>query len=286
MKTPAAITISILIILFSLTACQGAGSVFKNLAALNLDTAQNQQQAINSGSAPDQTGNSEESPPDSSSNPDTGNASASLFDYTAIKIDTTKSLDIEIENCDVYLDIDGDLLILGEIANSSLLYKTNVEITFDFYDSKGEILDSQKVKTIADYILPGKRFPFSLIYDKRAKYIDISKIKIGVNYKNYNESFEGFPVVTRKNFYYIDDMMVTDGNISNIGGKDIEDLKLVGVFYNYKNQVVFLKECYLADDKLSAGQSEDFVLKILLDEYTPQFTHFNFEAAFRDTLKV
>jgi hypothetical protein len=184
------------------------------------------------------------------------------------------------------LDIDGDLLILGEIANSSLLYKTNVEITFDFYDSKGEILDSQKVKTIADYILPGKRFPFSLIYDKRAKYIDISKIKIGVNYKNYNESFEGFPVVTRKNFYYIDDMMVTDGNISNIGGKDIEDLKLVGVFYNYKNQVVFLKECYLADDKLSAGQSEDFVLKILLDEYTPQFTHFNFEAAFRDTLKV
>jgi hypothetical protein len=286
MKTPAAIAISILIILLSLTACRGAGNVFKSLPAINQDTAQNQQQANNSGSGPDQTNSSEENPTDLSSNSDTGNISVSLFDYTAIKIDTTKSLDIEIENCDVYLDIDGDLLILGEIKNSSLLYKTNVEITFDFYNSKGEILDSQRVKTIADYILPGKRFPFSLIYDKKAKYIDISKVKIGVNYKNYNKSFEGFPVITRKNFYYIDDMMVINGNISNIGLNDIEDLKLVGVFYNYRNRVVFLKECYLVYDKLFARQSEDFILKILLDEYTPQFTHFKFEAAFRDTLKV
>ena len=204
----------------------------------------------------------------------------------AIKIDTTKSLDTEIKNCGIYLDIYDDLLILGEVKNSSLLYKTNVEITFDFYNSKGELLDSQKVKTIADYILPGKSFPFSFIYDKKSKYIDISKIKMGVNYKNYNKSFEGFPVAARKNFYYIDDMMIINGNVSNIGSSDIEDLKLTGVFYNYINRVVFLKECYLEKDKLFAGQAEDFILKILLDEYTPQFTHFKFEASFRDTLKV
>jgi len=286
MKTPTAITICILIILFSLTSCRNAGSVFKNIPVLNRDAAQNQQQANNNGSTPGQTGSGEESAATLSSNPDTDNTSASLFDYTAIKINTTKSLDIEIKNCEVYLDIDGDLLILGEIKNSSLLYKTNVEITFDFYNSKGEVLDSQKVKTIANYILPGKRFPFSLVYDKRAKYIDIAMVKIGANYKNYNKSFEGFPVVTRKNFYYIDDIMVINGNISNIGGNDIEDLKLVGVFYNYRNRVVFLKVCYLAKDKLFARQTKDFVLKILLDEYTPQFTHFKFEAAFRDTLKV
>src|SRR5665647_1810258 len=139
------------------------------------------------------------------------------------------------------MDIYDDLLILGEVKNSSLLYKTNVEITFDFYNSKGELLDSQKVKTIADYILPGNSFPFSFIYDKKSKYIDISKIKVGVNYKNYNKSFEGFPVAARKSFYYIDDMMIINGNVSNIGSSDIEDLKLTGVFYNYLNRVVFLK---------------------------------------------
>ena len=286
MKTPAA-AICILIILCSLTSCKGAaGSVLKNLAADSEASAQNQQQADNIGSSSSKTITSEENTPDPSSSPDDGSSGSSLFNYTAIKIDTTKSLDTEIKNCGIYMDIYDDLLILGEVKNSSLLYKTNVEITFDFYNSKGELLDSQMVKTIADYILPGKSFPFSFIYDKKSKYIDISSIKVGVNYKNYNKSFKGFPVAARKNFYYIDDMMIINGNVSNIGSSDIEDLKLTGVFYNYINRVVFLKECYLAKDKLFAGQTEDFILKILLDEYTPQFTHFKFEASFRDTLKV
>ena len=286
MKTPAA-AICILIILFSLISCKGPeGSVLKNLPAESEASAQNQQQTDSIDSSSNKTIISEESASSLNSNPDDGTLSASLFDYTAIKIDTTKSFDTEIKNCGAYMDIYDDLLILGEVKNSSLLYKTNVEITFDFYNSKGELLDSQKVKTIADYILPGKSFPFSFIYDKKSKYIDISKIKVGVNYKNYNKSFEGFPVAARKNFYYINDMMIINGNVSNIGSSDIEDLKLIGVFYNYLNRVVFLKECYLEKDKLLAGQDEDFVLRILFDEYTPQFTHFKFEASFRDTLKV
>ena len=286
MKTPAA-AICILIILFSLISCKGPeGSVLKNLPAESEASAQNQQQTDSIDSSSNKTIISEESASSLNSNPDDGTLSASLFDYTAIKIDTTKSFDTEIKNCSVYMDIYDDLLILGEVKNSSLLYKTNVEITFDFYNSKGELLDSQKVKTIADYILPGKSFPFSFIYDKKSKYIDISKIKVGVNYKNYNKSFEGFPVAARKNFYYINDMMIINGNVSNIGSSDIEDLKLIGVFYNYLNRVVFLKECYLEKDKLLAGQDEDFVLKILFDEFTTKFTHFKFEASFRDTLKV
>jgi hypothetical protein len=286
LKTLVAV-ISVLIILSSITSCQGAaGSVLKNLPITAENTPANQQQAGSSSSASVQAGDVEDTTQSLESNQDDGSISASLFDYTAIKIDITKSLDTEIKNCDIYLDIYGDLMILGEVKNSSLLYKTNLEITFDFYNSKGEILDSQRVKTIADYLLPGKSFPFSFIYDKRSKYIDISKIKIGVNYKNYNKSFAGFPVASRKNFYYIDDMMIINGNVSNIGNSDIEDLKLTGIFYNYKNKVVFLKECYLIADKLLAGQNEDFVLKILLDEYTPDFTHFKFEASFRDTLKV
>jgi hypothetical protein len=302
-----ATVLCILIILCYLTSCRAAaGSVFKNMPATGENPTPSQQQSNNNESSinaadknnsssiptnntdgqPGTTNNSGEGSEDLNSNPDDESLSASLFDYTAIKIDTTKSLDTEIKNCGIYMDIYGDLIILGEIKNSSSLYKTNVEITFDFYNSKGEILDSQEVKTIAVYILPGKSFPFSFIYDKKSKYIDLSKIKVGVNYKNYNKSFGGFPVAARKNFYYIDDMMIINGNVSNIGSSDIEDLKLTGIFYNYLNKVVFLKECYLARDKLYTGQAEDFVLKILLDEYTPQFTHFGFEASFRDTLKV
>jgi hypothetical protein len=286
MKTSAAV-ICILIFLFSLTSCKGAaGFVFKNPQAESKALAPSQQQAESTDSSSNSTNTGGETIAEINSSPDGITLSASLFDYTAIKIDITKSLDTEIKNCSIYTDIYDDLLILGEIENASFLYKTNVEITFDFYNSKGELIDSQRIKTIADYILPGKSFPFSFIYDKKSNYIDISKIKVGVNYKNYNKSFEGFPVAARKNFYYIDDMMIINGNVSNIGSSDIEDLKLIGVFYNYLNKVVFLKECYLSTDRLFAGQSEDFVLKILFDEYTPQFTHFKLETSFRDTLKV
>jgi hypothetical protein len=290
MKIPVAVT-CILIILFSLTSCQSAaGNVLKNLQISGDGSSLNQQQTDSnsneSGTNQAQAGNGEETLQDTGSSSEDGSLNASLFDYTAIKIDPTKSLGTEVINSNIYLDIDGDLMILGEIKNSSTLYITNLEVTFDFFNSKGDILDTQKVKTIADYILPGKSFPFSFVYDKRSKYINISKVKIGVNYKNYNKSFQGFPVAAKKNFYYIDDMMVINGNVSNIGSSDIENLKLTGVFYNYKNKVVFLKETYLSSDKLFAGQSKDFVLKILLDEYTPQFTHFKFEASFRDTLKV
>lgn len=284
-KTAAAIYL--FIVLCFLTSCRNAdGSVLENLPTAGQNSVSNQQQTNIASGSLEIINNSEYGGEDLSSVSDDGSPNTSLFDYTSVRINTTKTLDTEIKNCGIYLDIYGDLLIMGEIKNSSSLYKTNVEITFDFYNSKGEILDSQTVKTIADYILPGKSFPFSFIYDKRSKYIDLSEIKVGVNYKNYNKSFGGFPVVARKNFYYIDDIMVINGNLSNIGTSDIEDLKLTGVFYNYKNKVVFLKECYLESDNLVAGQHEDFVLKILLDEYKPQFTHFKFEASFRDTLKV
>jgi len=207
-----------------------------------------------------------------------------LFDYSVIKLVPTKSIDIAIKNCSLYQDIYGDLLILGEVLNNSDSVKTNLEITFDFTDRFSGEMDFKKIPAYAEYLQPGKKIPFCLIYEDRSRYIDIGEIKIGANYKNYNQSFSGYPVVTDENFSYYDDKMLIKGSLINLGFADIENVKLFATFYNLKNQVVFLRECYIEKSRLNPQEHENFSLAVLMDEYIPEFTHYRFEVFFRDAL--
>src|SRR5665647_934785 len=87
-----------------------------------------------------------------------------FFDYTKIIIDTTQSQDIKIKNSNIYADIYGDLLILGEIVNSSTINKTDLEITFNFYDKLDNLIDSRTLQAFANYLKTGGVLPLSLIH--------------------------------------------------------------------------------------------------------------------------
>jgi hypothetical protein len=210
----------------------------------------------------------------------------SLFDYTKIKIEPTESIDIEIRNCNLYPDIYGDILIFGELQNKSQVNKTNIRFTFNFYDINSNEIDSKTIPSYIDYLREDAILPFCLIYDDKYKYIEISRVKIGVNYDNYKESFTGNPLVTIENFYYEENMLVIKGSVSNIGQNMVEDLKLFLTFYDFKNEVISIKQCYLPKDKLEELENEAFIVKVLLDEYLRNFTHYRIEIFFRDSLKV
>jgi hypothetical protein len=66
----------------------------------------------------------------------------------------------------------------------------------------------------------------------------------------------------------------------------VEDLKLFLTFYDFKNEVISIKQCYLPKDKLEELENEAFIVKVLLDEYLRNFTHYRIEIFFRDSLKV
>ncbi|MCL5070941.1 MAG: hypothetical protein M1308_08610 [Actinobacteria bacterium] len=209
-----------------------------------------------------------------------------FFDYTKIIIDTTQSIDLIIKNNNIYADIYGDLLILGEIVNSSTVNKTDLEITFNFYDKLDNIIDSRTQEAFASYLKIGGVMPFIYNYEEKSKYIDIDKIKIGVNYKNYNKDLIGNPAVTSENFYYSKDILKIEGKVINLGQGKIEDLKLLSTFYNNKNQVVFVKKCSYLKNSLLPLEAEDFSLDILMDEYIQPFTHYRTEAFFKDSLRT
>jgi len=207
-----------------------------------------------------------------------------LFDYEKIVIENTGSIDLEINSCNLYLDIYQDLIILGEVENVSMVNKTDIEITLDFYDKYENKIISAKLPAVVNYLRGGSTLPFYYYLTEEEKYIDISKLKIGVNYKDYYESFKGNPIVEIESYGYTGDYLVVEGRVVNLGKGKIGNLKLFCTFYNDKNQVVFIKQCYLSAGEMAQGEGQGFVLKILLDEYLPEFTHYRFEIFFEDEI--
>jgi len=209
-----------------------------------------------------------------------------FFDYTKIIIDNTQSIDMKIKNSNIYTDIYGDLMILGEIVNSSAANKTDLEVTFNFYDKLDNLIDSRAQEAFINYLKIGGVLPFIYNYEEKNKYIDIAKIKIGINYKNYNKELIGNPVVVSEDFYYKKNILKIEGKVINLGQNKIEDLKLLATFYNNKNQVVFVRKCNYLKNILLPLEEENFNLDVLMDEYIQLFTHYEIEAFFKDSLKT
>ena len=211
-----------------------------------------------------------------------------LFDYRKIELDKTSAIDIEIKNCNLYIDIYEELVIMGEVENVSTGNKTDIEITLDFHNKNGEKIISKTIPAFVNYLRAGSRLPFYYYLDEKDKYIEISIVKIGVNYKSYNEMFKGSPIVKSEKYYYSDDgsNLIIEGTVVNIGSGKIRNLKLFCTFYNSKDRVVFIKKCYLLREEMIPEEEQKFTLEVLFDEYLPEFTDYRFEVFFEDEIKT
>ena len=209
-----------------------------------------------------------------------------LFDYKKINVESTSSIGAEIKNCNVYIDLYGDLIILGELENTSSTTKTDIEITLSFISRVGTSILETVVPVTVNYLKNGAIYPFHYYYGDRQKYIDISTIKVGVNYKEYNKNFKGNPIVETEDYFYRDQYLIIQGRVINLGKEKIKNLKLLCTFYNRRDKVVFIKECYLKRVKMMPSEEQVFTLEILLDEYLEEFTHYSFEIFFEDEIRV
>ncbi len=209
-----------------------------------------------------------------------------LFDYKKINVESTSSIGAKIKNCNVYLDLYGDLIILGELENTSRTTKTDIEITLSFISRVGDSILETAIPVPVNYLKSGAKYPFNYYYGDRQRYIDISTIKVGVNYKEYNKPFKGNPIVETEDYYYRDQYLIIQGRVINLGKEKIKNLKLLCTFYNDRDKVVFIKECYLKRAKMMPSEEQVFTLEILLDEYLERFTHYGFEIFFEDEIRV
>lgn len=209
-----------------------------------------------------------------------------LFDYENINIDTTSSIGTKIKNCNAYIDMYGDLIILGELENISGNIKTDIEMTIDLMRADSGLIHTEVVPVTADYLGKGAKYPFHYYYTEKEKYIELSTIKIGVNYREYHNDFEGNPIAEIEDYYYQKDYFIVEGRIINLGKEKIKDLRLLCTFYDNKDRVVFIKECYLPRERMMPGEEQYFTLKVFLDQYIKEFTDFHFEIFFEDEIRV
>lgn len=209
-----------------------------------------------------------------------------LFDYENISLNTTSSIGTLVKNSNIYMDMYGDLIILGELENTSGAIKTDIEITMDFLDAGSGIIHDAVINIKADYLKKGAKYPFSYYFTEREKYIELSTVKIGVNYRNYNDSLEGNPIAEIEDYFYEEDYLKIKGRIINIGEEKIRDLVLLCTFYDNLDRVVFIKECYIPRERMMPEEVQDFTLEVLLDEYLKDFSSFHFEVFFKDEIRV
>jgi hypothetical protein len=215
-----------------------------------------------------------------------GSGELYLFDYKKINVESTSSIGTEIKNYNAYLDLYGDLIILGELENTSRTTKTDIDITLSFISKEGTSILETAIPVPVNYLKNGAKYPFHYYYGDRQKYIEISTIKIGVNYKEYNKNFKGNPIVETEDYFYRDQYLIIQGRVINLGKEKIKNLKLLCTFYNKRDKVVFIKECYLKRVKMMPSEEQVFTLEILLDEYLEEFTHYSFEIFFEDEIRV
>ncbi len=209
-----------------------------------------------------------------------------LFDYENITVNTTSSIGTLVKNCNIYLDMYGDLIILGELENISGTIKTDMEITMDFLNAGSGIISSAFIPVKTDYLRKGAKYPFSYYFTEKEKYIELSSVKIGVNYRDHNDNFEGNPIARIEDYYYEGDYLKIKGRIINIGEEKIRDLVLLCTFYDSRDRVAFIKECYIPRERMMPEEIQDFTLEILLDDYLKDFSSFHFEVFFKDEIRV
>jgi hypothetical protein len=209
-----------------------------------------------------------------------------FFDYKNIKLEVTTSIEVKIKNCNLVLDYFGNLNFLGEIENISNSSKTSLVITLEFYDKKNELIFSDTLPLNINYLRVSSKIPFSYTVKDPEKFINISKIKAGINYKDYYKMFTGNTIARKEKFFYKDNILHIEGKLINIGESKVNNLFLLATFFDKKDGVVFIRQCCLPKNSLLPQEQENFSLEVVLGKYTPGFTHYDFEVFFEDSVKM
>lgn len=287
-KTSAAflllLTILFIGFILFLSSCQNNA---KNNVAYDTTTANGAQ----SKDLPTSSGKSNENTSSSTTNIASDLASQSTdllsyFDYKKIAIDVTSSIGVKIKNCNIILDYFGNLLVLGEVSNTSSITKTNMILTFDFYNKKNDLLFSDNMVVQTNYLRPGTAIPFIYSVKDSAQYININNVKIGINYKDYYKLLQSNVVVRKEKTSYEDNMMKISGKLVNIGENKAKNIVLLCTFYDEKDKVVSIKKCYIPKQELLPKEEEDFLIEVLFSKFDSKFTHYNFEVFFEDSVEM
>jgi hypothetical protein len=157
-----------------------------------------------------------------------------------------------------YVDeVDGQLVIVGEVRNDSHLDVSDAAVTATFYDPEGQASGEVVGQTVLKVLAAGARSPFIVTVQKPTKGADYSLRATGRPSMSSPEETQLKVVSTRRyeddaGFYHV------AGVIENTSRRRTDRVRIVVVLYDRGGNVVNVGIAYPSPTSVSRGERADF----------------------------
>jgi hypothetical protein len=154
-------------------------------------------------------------------------------------------------------EVDGQLVIVGEVRNDSHLDVSDATVTATFYDSEGQASGEVVGQTVLKVLAAGARSPFVITMQKPTQEADYSLRATGRPSMSSPGETQLKVVSTRRyeddaGFYHV------SGVIENTGRRRADQVRVVVVLYDRGGNVVNVGIAYPTPTSVARGDRADF----------------------------
>lgn len=161
---------------------------------------------------------------------------------------------------------DTDSSIIGEVMNNTTDPINSIHITSSVYNLKNQLIATGDTTTDIDQLRPGEKTGFEISLSSKVS--GGKRVTVSSEYQVSDSLKPGFLKVTvgkldKDNRPYSDyeDFTVV-GQVTNLGPETTSSIKVAGLFFDKKHNLVDYDYHYLKSDQLNSGQMAPFEISI------------------------
>jgi hypothetical protein len=175
-----------------------------------------------------------------------------------------------------YISESGCPTVIGEVKNGGNASMKDILLTASFYCSSGKLIGAKEDLSaiISSYteipiLAPGETSPFKIALSReqiaQLEHFDVDKLakfKVDSEYTSTDELlYKQFELTqSRGELDSSTGQYTVKGTVKNIGNETVEQLKVVGTFYDNQTQIIDVISTYLVDTQIP-GEEATFTLK-------------------------
>ena len=168
---------------------------------------------------------------------------------------------VSIINDQDYVNEDGILHVVGEIANNTPVPLNQIVVTATFYDIHDKILGMMTADSILETIMPGQKSPFDLTYTNNI-IPQIYRYSLDMKYKPAEHKTESLEILSSNAKRDMLDNFIISGTITNHDQRTANTIVVIATLYDKEGKVVATSKSYTESDYLKAGGITPFLVSL------------------------
>jgi hypothetical protein len=197
---------------------------------------------------------------------------ASTLVYLPLVITTPIDV-IILSNHSAYVTAWGSLYIVGEVRNNTNVNLSDIKISADLFNSRGQFLDSQSGYVYLENLPAGRKACFEIIFLNAPS----GWARYEFNAPAYSWSSASLPNLTllfSRGAYDADSGEYTlEGQVRNDQGSQVDCVRPVGTLYSSSGRVLGCKYSYVSSIYLNSGQVSAFEIQFYGRNYSDVYSH-------------